>query len=568
MKRFPRAAGLFALAFTLTLAAVVAIAPADAFAATLSPAFHAASGLDAHRLFDGLLQAGPLAMAALRAQETDLVARAKAKLAEITDGLADDAVRSIEAEHGTLLAKLEEVRGEIRTLEAVVPAPGQTPPAPAPAAPGADAVRQAEAERCAVIADLGQRAGLPQAEIDAAIRNTGLTLDAFRTRACEAMATAMNALQTRSTGGGIVFGGQDETDTRRRAMSDALVFRLARANGERSAQLPDHARQYAETGLAELAAECIGHRGLIRTARQVTEVFERAFHSTSDFPGIFVDALNVRLLARYQTAKPTYRLFAALYTTTDFRPTHVVRAGDFPALQPVKQTGEIASGSFSESKEVFRVSPYAVSVNLSRQMIVNDHLGAIDQMLGSVGERVTDWENALAFEALKSNPVLLTDNKRMFSAEHKNLAAAGTGIDVKSVGLGRSAMMKQVTLDGMKANFTPKTLLVNPDDQTVAEQLFTAITPSAPGNAVPESFRRMLPASDANLDGDTAWYEFADPAIAPCFVYGYLEGFEGPRLTSEQVFGVQGMKVKLEHDFGVAGIDFRGGYKNPGVAPQ
>jgi hypothetical protein len=48
-------------------------------------------------------------------------------------------------------------------------------------------------------------------------------------------------------------------------------------------------------------------------------------------------------------------------------------------------------------------------------------------------------------------------------------------------------------------------------------------------------------------------------------LYGYLEGYEGPRMTSQEHFGVQGLSVKLEHDFGVAGVDFRGGYRNAGA---
>jgi hypothetical protein len=108
------------------------------------------------------------------------------------------------------------------------------------------------------------------------------------------------------------------------------------------------------------------------------------------------------------------------------------------------------------------------------------------------------------------------------------------------------------------------TILTGPDKQTQAEQLLTQITPAQSSNVVPESLRRLAPVADANISGN-AWYLFADPAIAPCFVYGYLEGFEGPRLTSQEEFGVQGLSTKLEHDFGVSAIDYRGGYRNPGA---
>jgi hypothetical protein len=93
----------------------------------------------------------------------------------------------------------------------------------------------------------------------------------------------------------------------------------------------------------------------------------------------------------------------------------------------------------------------------------------------------------------------------------------------------------------------------------------TAITPAQQSNAIPESLRQITPVSDANLGSCVGWYLFADPAVALCFTYVYLEGFEGPRLSSENVFHVQGMRVKLEHDFGFSAIDYRGGYRNDGA---
>jgi hypothetical protein len=315
-----------------------------------------------------------------------------------------------------------------------------------------------------------------------------------------------------------------------------------------------------------LAAEAIGYRGMIRTPRQVGEVMTRAFHTTSDFPAIFMDAANKRLLSRYQIAMPSYRFFCALDKAADFRAKNVIRAGDFPDLQPVNEAGEIKHGTFSESKEQFRVFPYAVQFAITRQMIVNDDMRAIDQLIGSYGDRVTNWENTKVFDLLNQatgdGPVLLTDNKRMFHTDHK--AGSGTVIDVTNVGLGRAALMKQKSLDGLLLNLQPSIILTGPDKITQAEQLVTSITPAQTSSSVPDSLKKLKPVGDGNLSGN-GWYLFADPATAPCFHYGYLEGFEGPRLSSEEPFGVQGLRVKLEHDFGVSGIDFRGGYKNAGV---
>lgn len=510
------------------------------------------------------------ALAAIRAKCDDLKTRAEAKLAELKDDTSDVDAKRIEKEHDELVRQFDATKAELATAEeeakrVLTP---QTPVDPSEAARSAVA---AERKRQADIRQIGVKFRMAPEFIAQAVE-ADTTVEAFRH-------AVLAELEKRQSGPaiGTVEIVQDEAETKRAAMVDAMACRLAMASkkpGE-TITVPDHARGYMAMSMVEVAAECVGHRGLLRTGRQVADVLDRAFSkrnfaglSTSDFPAIFLDAMNKRLLSRYQTAAPTYRLFSAPYTAVDFRSMNVIRAGDFPSLQPVGQNGEIKAGGFGESKEQFKVAPYAVRVNFSRVMIVNDDLNAIDQILGSAGVRVADWENAQAFAKLLSNagvgPTLLTDSKAVFHADHTNLAASGTAITIPAVGAGRAAMMKQTTLDGIKANFIPQTILTGPDKQTEAEQLLTSITPALIVNAVPEGLRRLKPVADANIAGN-GWYLFADPQIAPTFVYGYLEGFEGPRLSSQEEFGVQGMSAKLEHDFGVEAVDFRGAYKNPGA---
>lgn len=513
-----------------------------------------------------------------------------ARAAELqkTDGMDADAIRAAETEHEDVLRQITEAKAEIAKREAEEadaersrsakdkkkdddrtrsqPDDGRTETRSEVdhTAVVRDAIR-AERQRTAEIRSICQRHGLPDSFADKHI-NEESDLATVRTAALDELAKR-SATEPSFPHVETGMGRQDETETRRRGMADAIAARMARAAGDRNAQIPEHARQWGERSLAEIAAECVGHRGALITPRQVHDIFQRAMghHTTSDFAGIFTDAMHVRLMARYQAAMPTYRRFFGRYSAADFRPTNVIRAGDFPALRPVGESGEIKGGTFSESKEMFRVHPYGVQFRISRQMMVNDQLGAIDQVLGSTGDRVADWENGVAFALVAAGagngPTLLTDNTVMFHSDHGNKGSAGA-INVTNIGLGRAAMMKQTTLDGIKANFQPVLLLTGPDKITEAEQLVTTITPAQQSNAIPESIRRLQPVGDANISGN-AWYLFADPQVAPNFVYGYLEGFEGPRLTTDSDFDVQGMKVKLEHDFGVAGVDYRGGYLVP-----
>ena len=46
--------------------------------------------------------------------------------------------------------------------------------------------------------------------------------------------------------------------------------------------------------------------------------------------------------------------------------------------------------------------------------------------------------------------------------------------------------------------------------------------------------------------------------------FGYLRERSMPRVRVAEPFGQQGLKMTLEHDFGVGATNHRGGYKNPG----
>src|ERR1019366_3895422 len=213
----------------------------------------------------------------------------------------------------------------------------------------------------------------------------------------------------------------------------------------------EQARQYMGMGIVEIAAECIGHRGNIRNAGQALNILEqayapqtRAFQSTSDFPSIFQNVLNKSLLARYELAQPTYKEIAVERPFNDFRPHPQIRAGDFPAPQPVQETGELRYGSSTDSGETVSVLPYGIIFSISRQMLVNDDLSAIDQLLGSAGEIEMVWENETFFKMFLSNslagPTLLTDSTAVFATGHGNLAGTGAAPSISTIGAARQAL--------------------------------------------------------------------------------------------------------------------------------
>lgn len=363
---------------------------------------------------------------------------------------------------------------------------------------------------------------------------------------------------------------RDERDTRRAGMTGALVAQMSRAR-----EVNGPARDFMSMGILHMAAESVGHRGPIRRGGGELRVLEMAFapNSTSDFPAIFENALNKRLMAAYRAAEPTYRQIATRMDFNDFRPHPISAIGDFPTLLPVGEGGEIKFGSTSDKKETVALGAYARAFNLSRQMLINDDLGAIDRLLASRGIAIAAFEEATFYSMMLSGsnadgPTLTETSRQLFNTTDTTKAGSAAAITVTSLSVGRAAMRKKKGLgkddaDKIDLNISPSILLVGPDKETEAEQLITTITPNQATSVNP--FSGKLQIVTTNKITGNAWYLFADPSVAPVFMYGYLSGEEGPRMRMEEPFGRQGLSYSVELDFGTGAIDYRGGYKNAGA---
>lgn len=423
---------------------------------------------------------------------------------------------------------------------------------PTPAVAG-DALA-ADRRRAGEITMIGTRAGFGGDDIQRAIES-GESVEQFRRRAFDRLAAANPPS---------IAILRDEGDTRRADMQDALTLRLQASSGER-VEASAGARRYMGVSLSEMAAEAIGQRSAPRTAADREDVFRRAFHSTSDFPVILAGAMNARLLANYQTAPAAYRQIARRTSFADFRAHDQIRPSDFPMLQPVTEAGEVKAGVVKDGKkESVRVESYGVRFNLTRQLLVNDNLGAIEQILAQQGVTVALFEDKTFFSMKGTiGPVLNEDAKAVYHADHGNLAASGTAISTASLGVGRTALRKMKRLDGEEMGLAPAVLLVGPDKETEAEMVLAQVLP-AQANQVNLFSGRLRVVQSARMAGN-AWELYADPALGSNWTWGLLDGFEAPRVQLENVMGVDGVSFQLLHDFGCGAVDFRYGYRNPGA---
>lgn len=442
--------------------------------------------------------------------------------------------------------------------------PDAAPDAPSPqavaAAPLADpqAAARAERARARAITETAMLAGLPNLAADLIAQD--ITADQARQQLLAIrQETDMTTGQNRPAPGARVT--RDERETRRIGMTAALVAQITRR-----APQAGEAEPFMQYSIAEMAAICAGIDGRLRTPGDRDNALRMAAgHTSGDFPLILENALNRVMLERYEAAPVTYRAIARERSFNDFRPHNMLRAGDFPTLERIDPaSGEIKFGTLGEARETVTLKSYAKGIRITRQMLINDDMGLIDDIVGDIGNMVADFEEVTFYDYFET--ATLSDTVSVWHASRGNLGTAGA-IGVTTIGEGRALMRKQTAVDGSrKINLSPTILLVSPDEETAAQQLTSAIQPQEAGKVNPFSGTLQVVTSAQLAAG--AWYLMADPGRpgGACFVYGYLNGAAAPRIRMDEPFGQQGIAYTVEHDFGVGAIDYRGTVKNTGPA--
>ncbi|MCS6930638.1 MAG: Mu-like prophage major head subunit gpT family protein [Acetobacteraceae bacterium] len=454
------------------------------------------------------------------------------------------------------------------------PEPTRVAPAPAVPAPNLDAVRaeaqRAERERIAGIdaAVEAARALLPPERITP-IRAEAIAQGWTGDQARRALFDALVAQGPRPSIPARPETGPSHDDPAQLldAMAEALA---ARAMPSYQPQGNGRHAEFLGWRPSDMLRELLARRGERNPPRNPTLLAERAFHTGSDFPLLLAAAANKMLLAAYQPAQPTYRQIFLRRDFRDFKPHRHLRIGDFPTLLPLAENGEIQVGTMSESQEIVLLQTFARRVRVTRQMLVNDDLGAFTDFASMIGRRVAEFENATAYNLLNSangdGPTLATGSAPVFAtgAARANKAGTGTPLDTATIGAGRAAIMRQRTLDGLPISMGPTMrLLVGPNLELAARQATVAVQASETAKA--NVFAGFVQPVVEPLIPANRWYLFSDPAAAPVYVYGYLNGAEGPQVTTGPVQGADGVEVSVIFDFGVGAIDWRGAWFNPGT---
>ncbi len=279
------------------------------------------------------------------------------------------------------------------------------------------------------------------------------------------------------------------------------------------------------------------------------------------------------MLAAYQAVASVAAQIAAETDVNDFKEVTRYRLTGVGVFEKVGPDGELKSAELGEDAFTNKVETYGRMITLTRQMLINDDLGAFLQIPRIIGRMSALKREEALFELLLSNP------GSFFSAGNSNfLSGAATALSIDSLTQAEQAFLDQTDSEGKPILLAAKTLLVPTSLKVRAQQLMTETRVNElPASAKPANnphVGKFTPVATPYLNAQgiaggsaLAWYLFADPADVAAIEIAYLRGRRVPTIESGDTnFNTLGVQWRGFFDFGISVQDSRAAVKVKGEA--
>lgn len=503
----------------------------------------------------------------------------RAQLLREADGLRQNGAFPTDearSQFDTAMTEIETIDGQIRALEATPPAP---PPPAAELATARETAITEERARVAGVTDLCRRHGMEDAFVQAQV-SSGATVEAVRATVLEQLATRSDATRIEHRGG--IQMGTDATDKFIRGMSNWLFVRSGLAGMIATHDGVDvrtiDPGEFRGLSLLDVAREALEHggtrtRGMDRMALAGLALTHRSnFQTTSDFSTLLENVMHKVLRAAYATQSDTWSLFCGTASVMDFRTHNWYRLGALSSLDSLNEHGEFTNKSIPDAeKATFSADTKGNIIGVSRQVIVNDDLGAVmrlTEMLGRAGKLTI--EKAVFTQLLLNSGLGPTqaDSQAFFHSNRANVNGTAGAITVASIEADRAVMRSQLDPNSQDyLDLQPSVLLVpvgkRGDALTINDAQFDpADSKFQKPNTVRGLFRVVV---DTPRITGTRRYLFADPATNPAILVSFLEGQREPVLETQDGWRSDGVEMKARLDFGVDFVDARTAVTNAGA---
>ena len=407
----------------------------------------------------------------------------------------------------------------------------------------------------------------------------------------EALKRRVATERTRPTSFSAAQGNGDQTRILQAALSIARGHNVEKHFTDAELQAA-HSQYRGRVGLQQViiqAAAANGmpihvgsrlHDGNLREALQYAsgQNLQAAF-STVSLPGIFSNLANKELLAGFEEEDNNWEEISDVKSVADFKTHTSYRLLDDMEYEELGPGGLIKHGKIGEQSYTRSADTYAKMFSLTRRDIINDDLGAFDDLRVRLGRGAARRLNRLVWTTFLANHTTFwtTARTNYIEGSTTNLGTDGVGLSagVKAFRQRKSPLVNgaeassQMTLGGRATK-----LLVPPELEAVAEALYVArnlnAVKAADANIHAGKYRVVVASelSDSAYGGgysSTAWYLFGD-TLKPV-VTSFLNGQRSPTVESADAdFNTLGIQFRGYHDFGCSQSEYLAGVKSKGAA--
>lgn len=297
--------------------------------------------------------------------------------------------------------------------------------------------------------------------------------------------------------------------------------------------------------------------------------------TTLSLPGVLSNVANKTLLSAYQSQPLTWNQIAATTSLRDFKQATRYRFSVDGTLSEVGPDGELKHINLQEDSRTIRLKTEGAMISLTRQMIINDDLGAFLRIPSMFGRQA-----AVRIEKQVYQTLLSAVDSTLFTTAQGNLVEGTANVlGITGLTAAKKAFHDQTDENGDPISVMPEILLVGTALDVTADTLLnstevrdtTASTKYGVFNPHARSLRKVMsPYLNAqSLSGSSAtlYFLLANPSVLPVIEVGFLNGRNAPVIeSSEADFNVLGMKWRAYIDFGIAEGEYRGGVAVTGVA--
>ena len=307
--------------------------------------------------------------------------------------------------------------------------------------------------------------------------------------------------------------------------------------------------------------------GIIRVSESMT---------TSDFPNLTGDVLDRMLLARFREWPSPWRRF--MKVNPNLRDFRTVDRYEVDGLEGqwgnVPEGKGIEYGALSETAHSYAPKKYAKGAKLSFEMMMNDDLGAFEDIpdrLGRGGARtIAKFATQLYVDSTGPHASLYTGG-------NNNIVTGNPALSITALTTAWNVLMAQVDEDGEPIVIESVILVVPPALEITAWNIVNALTINMTntggisgqemtvqnwfGSRFEVVVDPYIPIVASSANGNTSWFLFGSPSVGrPALEMGFVRGFAEPQLYQKlaNTARVGGGADQMAGDFNTMSQEYKG----------